>query len=379
MPNNTNQNQTENTASSVPHVDPTPAPELRPDVARVMSGIKLPERLHKEFRAQGDDTLVQTPVVSEADIAAANSSVVETPPTPPTQQKDTFDIPSVHTLKDDLHSLVQDQELSMVKAAALEAQKRSDRATALERQAVTPQHETRSLLLVALLLGSVAIGVLVFLGVQFVRGGSPTTATSTASATPSSIMFTENSVVYPISGLTSFDIKQQLASARSQDMRLGAIQRIVPVLESGGATPATTAQFLMAIGAGVPDSLLRAFSDEFLLGYHALSTNAPILVIPITSYERAFAGMLEWEATLPDDLAPMFTPVPLQTTLPDGTSLDRSFEDVTIQNYDIRVIRDAAQNVKLLYTFPTRSVLIIAENPISLNEILARLRAERRI
>lgn len=384
MPNDTNHTP-KGTSADVPNVGPapTPQPKLRDDVARVLPGIKLPERLHKDYRAQGDapTTPAIAPDELEAQIAAANTSVTETV-APATPKPKEFDIPSVHTLKDDLHSLVQGQELSMVKAAALEAKKRSDRAAAEEAHAVARPEKRRTLylLFVAIALGMIALGALVFLSMRFVRGGSSLTATSTAATTPSSIMFTEQSLVYSLSGLTSFDIKQQLASARSQDMRLGAIQRIVPIVGSGDETqPATTAEFLNAIGAHLPDGMERALSSEFLLGYHALSTKVPILVIPVTSYERAFAGMLLWEETLPDDMAPMFTATPIQTTLPDGTSKARAFEDVTIQNYDIRVVRDAAGEIKLLYTFPTRSILIIAENPISLNEILARLRAERRL
>ena len=108
---------------------------------------------------------------------------------------------------------------------------------------------------------------------------------------------------------------------------------------------------------------------------HAIDKNVPLFIIPITSYERAFAGMLKWEETLNADMLPIFTPVPRQQIDENGLLIDRTFKDLVIKNYDVRALIDDSGNIQLLYSFPTRNMLIITESPNSFIEILSRLRA----
>jgi hypothetical protein len=101
--------------------------------------------------------------------------------------------------------------------------------------------------------------------------------------------------------------------------------------------------------------------------------------VTVSSYERAFAAMLEWERTINTDLSPIFAPVPMQTISQSGVVVERAFEDSIIRNFDVRMLKDESGNVQLYYSFPTRDILIIAESPYSFPEILARLRADRRL
>jgi hypothetical protein len=177
-------------------------------------------------------------------------------------------------------------------------------------------------------------------------------------------------------------LRQELSLARTQiQIPLGAITRIASVLPQADGTPrvVTAGEFLSALGAVIPGDLAQSLSDEYFFGVHSLDQNVPILVLPLTDYEHAFAGMLGWEKSISDDLRPLFTHVPAETLMSDGTLVSRKFEDVIIQNYDVRILKDAAGTVRLLYSFPTRNFLIIAESPNSFVEILSRLRAERRL
>jgi len=166
---------------------------------------------------------------------------------------------------------------------------------------------------------------------------------------------------------------------------LGSITRIVPVVASTtvGGTPvrrtATLAEFFTAIGAQAPDGLVRALGDDFFFGIHVVDKNAPMLIIPVTSYDRAFAGMLTWEKTIDSGLAPIFMAVPPLTTDANGLPVVRSFKDVIMRNYDVRILTDDNGSVVLYYSFPNPKILIIAESPYSFPEILSRLRAGRRL
>ncbi len=349
---------------------------IQADMADILTGIRLPER--KEFRAKADVRTFENRLAAQEPVLEAKQQAEVEPPTEP---KKDFDIPSVHTLKDDLDYLVQGQKLSMVKAAALEQDKKS-KSAAVEKVAHRPRRSTGRILktvalaFVLVLVGGGALGAIALIAGQ----------RKTDTPVPlSSIMFSEQTLSFPLDGLTARDVKSKLSLSRTQvPLSLGAMARLVPTYEqsteSGTATTiATTDQFFTAIGAQLPEGFTRSLSQEYFLGVHALDSTVPVLVIPVAVYERAFASMLSWEGRMNDDLAPLFTPIPAQVVTQDGTIISRTFEDVIIQNYDVRIMKDFSGTIRLLYAFPTRDILIITESPNSFIESLARLRAERRL
>jgi hypothetical protein len=300
-------------------------------------------------------------------------------PVAPQATKKAFNIPSVHTLKDDLQDVVESEKISAVKAAALEAKKRErrDSTTLVQAPRGPGSHAVLKTILAALLLIILGIGAL--LVVSVVKNQRAINEGATAL---SSIMFSEQTLSYPIQGKTGVPLRQELSLARTQiQIPLGAITRIASVLPQADGTPRVVSaqEFLSALGAAIPGDLAQSLSDEYFFGVHSLDQNVPVLVLPLTDYEHAFAGMLGWEKSISDDLRPLFTHVPAETLMSDGTLVSRKFEDVIIQNYDVRVLKDAAGTVRLLYSFPTRNFLIIAESPNSFVEVLSRLRAERRL
>lgn len=363
-----------------PHTPSQRTPEsstgIQQDMAQILTDIRLPER--KEFRAKADARTFENRLAPQEPVLEAKQT---TSPEPITEPKKDFDIPSVHTLKDDLDYLVQGQKLSMVKAAALEQDKKL-KSAAVEKVAQRPRRgtgrilKTVALAFVLVIVGGGALGAIALIAGQR-RVDTPVPL--------SSIMFSEQTLSFPLDGLTARDVKSKLSLSRTQvPLSLGAMARLVPTYEqsteSGAATTiATTDEFFTAIGAQLPEGFTRSLSREYFLGVHALDSTVPVLVIPVAVYERAFAGMLSWEGRMNDDLAPLFTPIPAQIVTQDGTIISRTFEDVIIQNYDVRIMKDFSGTIRLLYAFPTRDILIIAESPNSFIESLARLRAERRL
>ena len=229
-----------------------------------------------------------------------------------------------------------------------------------------------------LILGSAALA-----GVYFVMSERSETPSGTLG---SSILFSETTFSLPLESDSSLELKRLLSQARtSGSATLGSITHIVPTIRkttTEGASierGATLEEFLTALGTRAPADLVRALSSDFFFGIHTVDENAPLLVIPVFSYERAFAGMLAWEQTMNADLSPVFATVPPQVIGPSGLPESRRFEDVIMRNYDVRALKDDAGVIQLFYSFPTRSVLIIGESPYSFTEILSRLRAERKL
>lgn len=364
-----------------PAASPTVSDSMQTDMSKILGGIKLPER-HNQLKEepapqQKYDTALADPT-REMPHAVLGFTPPEQPAGAPESTHDS--VGSLHTLKDDLQHVVQANKISYVRAVALEEEKRHQ----IEERSPVPKVNRRSmftLFIVVLLVGTglLALGA-VFMVMQQRTGESN-------AALRSNILFAEQSVPFPIDNEAAGDIKRTIASARSSSaITLGAILQVLPVKtvtdpDTGQTTgsPVPFGEFLTAIGTRAPAELARALEDEFFFGIHAVDENAPVIIIPVTSYERAFAAMLEWEPYMNADLEPLFTVLPPQATGPNGSVVERKFEDTVMRNYDVRALKDDSGMIQLYYSFPTRNVLIIAESPYSFNELLSRLRADRRL
>lgn len=355
-----------------PPLPPTGVPAN--DLTRILEEIKLPER--KDFRGGADAP--NTPPVVE--FVPEPAPIPQTPP----ELKPRDIMSAVHTLKDDFQTAVYDNKLSVVQAAALEEEKRAHKRP--DEEAVLVQIARRRhafgvlFSVVSLLtLGIIALGA-VFLIIRDRSGITPTTFLVEG------LLFSEQTIPLPIQNRSEAELKKLLADARtSSGLTLGAITRVAPIIESQTEAgepvqkEATTREFFASIDAHVPEELLRALGDEFFFGFHTVDENAPLIIIPVTSYERAFAGALAWEKTINTDLAPIFTAVPAFVRQADGLLVERTFSDAVMRNYDVRVLKDDTGTIQMYYSFPTRGLIIISESPYSFAEILSRLRADRRL
>ena len=384
-------------ASAIPLPIRTPAEFAKEQeaIANILKEIKLPERRMPESppkESKAFDTTLGAvpreqivPPKQEPAPAAAPNAASATPAGEPAKQGEGLAssiVSPLRTLKNDLQKIIRVKKISLVRAAALESQKRRGSAEE-EREVVSAVRSRRShgVLFAAALF--VVLGGAAFFGVFLVmEERSPAPSVSPQS----SILFAENGVPFPLDNTSSIDLKRLLAQARKGGGgTLGSITRIIPTAsettKEGVITErsATLEEFLRALGARVPEELFRALPDDFFFGLHTVDENAPLFVIPVLSYERAFAGMLRWEETMNADFSPVFTPLPDQVLGAGGLPEKRRFEDVVMRNYDVRVLKDNAGMIELYYSFLTRELLVIAESPYSFTEILSRLRAERKL
>jgi hypothetical protein len=371
--------------------DPSQAPTssepsegaLGNDIAKILKDVKLPTRPEnvpgKEQRPAAqtkdiDALLSGTPTQAQpaSQVAPAKPELASEAPAP---TKDA--VQSVHTLKQDLQQVVHDQKISVVRAAALEQEKQR-----VPEEIVVKPHSNRVknfffAAFLLLFLGGAALGG-VYIVMQSRTQPLPEQQTN-------SLVFAEQTVPLPLDGQTSTQLKGLLGGVRDASTgSLGSITRIAPlkvVSSQEGETTrlATLSEFFSAIGVTPPGDLTRALSDDFFFGLHTIDRNAPLLVIPVLSYDRAFAGMLAWESSINAQLAPIFVRVPDLILGADGIPARRTFTDIVMRNYDVRALTDDSGAVALYYAFPTRNILVIAENPHSFTELLSRLQAQRKL
>ncbi|HTR18550.1 MAG TPA: hypothetical protein VMH91_01035 [Candidatus Paceibacterota bacterium] len=398
----------------VPAPSPAPAPPsapttpttgvpLKDNIARILEDVKLPER--RDFKASADTKSKQGPepeaaileerIVKTAAPRSASSTPTPTPASvsaPTTPEKEVSSSQSVdfssivaplRTLKDDLETVVREKKISLVRAATLEEEKKHGQEHLTpEPKEVRPRGSRRAFGVLFFSGVLIALGAGALFGVFFIMKEQ---AAVPSSLPQSSILFSEQTVAFPLGGQTSQSLKSALAQASGQQLgQLGSITRVVPTIaatSSGqqGQVSATLSQFFSALGIQAPKELMGAVGPDFFFGFHVVDTNAPLFVIPVTSYDHAFAGMLAWEPTMDDSLTPVFKAVSATKLDANGIPETRTFEDDVLRNYDVRELKDDSGTVVLYYSFPTPNILVIAQSPYSFTEILSRLQAQREL
>ncbi len=164
-----------------------------------------------------------------------------------------------------------------------------------------------------------------------------------------------------------------------------------------------------ALRMSAPDVLLRNIHPEgSMAGVANINgTQSPFFILSVDSYSETFAGMLQWEPKILNDMKDLFppypTPVPTATIIatttvatttpttkpkkgsktatttpvivatPVPTIVQPTFTDEVIANHDVRIFRDIYGNVVMMYGYWNQSTLVIARDRGAFGEIMQRL------
>ena len=344
------------------------------DIAKILKEVKLPER--RNFKGAADP---KSPIAAAVKPVAASAKEPQKEVEAP---KERSIVTALHTLKDDVQDVVRNRNMSLVRASALEQDKKHRELPKTIANPAMAQRRRRTFLMIFFSLFFIAFGCAALYGVSMVI--------QARAATPPprypSLIFAESVVTLPIDTASAASLKATIAQARAQsNAPAGSITRIIPTVTTANAngttatTPATLQQFFTALGLQLPSDLSQGIGSTFFFGIHAVDIKAPIFVIAVNSYDRAFAGMLAWEPAMNQNLSPAYDGVSTLITGPDGLPTTRKFSDAVMSNYDVRELKDDSGKVVLYYSFPTPNLLVIAESPSSFSEILSRLEAQREL
>ncbi len=124
---------------------------------------------------------------------------------------------------------------------------------------------------------------------------------------------------------------------------------------------------LSKMGINPPDMLVRSLSNDWMLGVDADSQGNKNIFVDVTVnyFQNAFAGMLQWESTMTDDLKSYF---PGNNTIIHG-----SFTDRIVKNKDVREFVTSDGQTLFLYSFIDNSHLIITSSESALSDVLVHL------
>ena len=124
----------------------------------------------------------------------------------------------------------------------------------------------------------------------------------------------------------------------------------------------------------VPGSFARAIYPQSMLGFYG-DTSEPVFVLPVTSFERAFKGMLSWEDTIDQSLTPLWgalnrTPEETGTSTPPYVPV---FVDEAFAGHDIRVLYDATGETYIVYGFVRENLLFITKTKETFSDLVGRI------
>lgn len=161
---------------------------------------------------------------------------------------------------------------------------------------------------------------------------------------------------------------------KSTDAGLGKTATIIPTHSSTSTVIASVNQVFDY--TNIPDRLSRSLAPQYTIGTYTYDANNPFIVLKNTFFQNAFAGMLEWEKNLREDLLPL-----IQITHPNEQVIATStpFTDIIISNVDARVLKNNEDKVILVYAFADKDTIVITTNLTSLKYLLERLLTVRTI
>lgn len=393
----------------------------QPGVPQKIDDILLPKKeVHTPASAQRVNAgalLSQEQQVAQQ--PAPQSKKAEVPPAPPAPPKEESSVRPLETYRSDIESVIQQKKVSVVSIAADEA-KRRDQAPISGSQASTGASHDLGFTIAAvsggLLLLAGAAGLLTFL---FLR---PQADAPVVNTVPAPFIAVDDTRLIAIPAaqwqrntvLGTADLARQ-----STGLSLGLMARLylTQATNTNALPPVVPIDtFLSTVAPNASSELLRSFTGEYLLGVHSYDGNQAFLILGVEGFEAAYAGMLAWEISMPQELSPLFTRtprpripeeeiIPAETTpifLPEeaGTSTASTtpaatttaetatttpaqeeelpaffrtqFVDRIVENYDARVMQDENGDILLLWTFLDRNTLVITTNDATLREIISR-------
>ncbi|NVN97070.1 hypothetical protein HXX01_02440, partial [Candidatus Nomurabacteria bacterium] len=131
-----------------------------------------------------------------------------------------------------------------------------------------------------------------------------------------------------------------------------------------------TKELFSLLGFNAPASFIRALGDGYMIGTYTDEKPHLFIIFQVKDYNYAYAGMLEWEKTLLNDVLPLFE---LNTGENKLILADKKWSDLIINNKDTRVVMNENNKPMLYYLFNDKNSLIITDNENAIKEIISRL------
>lgn len=276
-------------------------------------------------------------------------------------------VETLRTYKSDVAEAVKKQNTSTIKIAVAEQKRKIDRG---EIKPVMPRPHTeadtftRSRKNFTMIFAS-AFLILAGVGVGwYVYNRSKQPAQSTPIILPGNPIIKTDFQKEIQVGSDQHDLKDLITTEKNQNHPAGSVESIYFTEKTAaGRDNVDVRRFVSLLSLQFPGAITRALSPEFMLGVHNIKDGKLFLILKPSYFEGAFGGMLAWEKSMVDDLAPLF-----------GSKKSASaYQDLIIKNNNTRIQYDETGETTLVYSFINKNYIVIAEDEETIAEIAHRL------
>lgn len=208
----------------------------------------------------------------------------------------------------------------------------------------------------------------------------PTDTTNNSPLIPNSIIKPDSKSIINIDNKRQSEIISATKDEISKDQTKNSIKEIVFIQQKGNDQVKVTANdILKTMNISAPDIFQRSLGSDWMLGVYTgeLGQKNAFVITTNDFFQNAFAGIIQWEKTLPEDLKQfLYSPIVGQdgsSTSTTSYTLRGKFEDRLILNKDVREYVTDNGHIMFLYSFIGNDKLVITNNEEALQEIITRL------
>ena len=273
------------------------------------------------------------------------------------------------TLEGDVAESVRKRNESLARMALAEEARRQHQQR--ETEYVSPLKRF-SLYIVSFICIILGIGAIV--GVQYVitKKQAPVNVPKDTSVIPTNAVIPIDITGKTYAQATTL-VRNNLIGTSSQNQATGILKRLTFTYQTTDQNKktvvnnVTTGQFINSFFPNVPAQLGRAFDGSYILGSESGASSTPFLILTTSTYDQAYAGLLDWENKMPTDLSSLFGL--------DTTATSTIFIDGIFKNRDIRYLPDASGNPRLVYGFFDQKTLVITTSYSTFGALYSRFLA----
>jgi hypothetical protein len=279
---------------------------------------------------------------------------------------------TLRTYSSDMADVVRENEISVIKIAVAE-QKRH------EQEDLYRKAQGTNISKFFLLIGAIALIGGGIAGAYFLLKKKDATIAPIEvkkdKVIESFISYEAESYIDTTNATNSLDITNILKGELEKAGSPGSIKALFLTTSVSGSPQLLSIQKLISLlKITAPGSLSRSFQDRYLVGTYTSSTGTGsphlFLMFEANDYNVAYAGMLEWEKTMLDDLFGLFR---VDVSGDRSELFERPFKDIIISNRDARILYDTSGTEVLYYIFLDKNKIIITDSQEAIKEIMTRL------
>lgn len=237
-------------------------------------------------------------------------------------------ISPIHTYADDIKNTIQNDGVSVAKMMMAEVKKQElDKANEEE---VSPT-STKNKSIIAISIVVILVAIAGFVGIWYFAG------IKNQESLPVAVSHSQSIIPYDQDFVITLDIKERkkvvegIDSAKKQPYEKETSIVYLPIYVKSGTSTSImkTNELFFELETRAPSALVRSFGDTFMFGLNRISGQAsPFILLSSDSFNQMYAGMLEWEPAIADDIGDLFftkedlvfVPAPVVSTTSDSTT-----------------------------------------------------------